>query len=81
MVNGLKVGEVSSDSAIVWTRLTQNPDLEPETEWGRLVTGAPGEVRVAYWPVDNEDSRLETPWSAVDPDKDFTRQQPWDIDS
>jgi len=74
MVNGLKVGEVSSDSAIVWTRLTQNPDLEPETEWGRLVTGAPGEVRVAYWPVDNEDSRLETPWSAVDPDKDFTRQ-------
>ncbi|MGI9220303.1 MAG: alkaline phosphatase D family protein [Woeseiaceae bacterium] len=74
MVNGLKIGEVSSDSAILWTRLTRNPEMDPETDWGRLVSGVPGEVRASYWPVDDENLRVETPWSEVDADKDFTRQ-------
>jgi phosphodiesterase/alkaline phosphatase D-like protein len=26
MANGIKIGEVSADSAIVWTRLTRNPE-------------------------------------------------------
>ena len=74
MVNGMKIGEVTSDSAIVWTRLTRNPATDPETEWGRVVTGTPGEVRLSYWPNEIEDLRQETPWLAVDTDKDFTRQ-------
>jgi phosphodiesterase/alkaline phosphatase D-like protein len=49
MVNGIKIGEVTSDSAIIWTRLTRNPSMDPETKWGRVVTGVPGEVRVSYW--------------------------------
>ncbi len=74
MVNGLKIGEVNSDSAIIWTRLTRNPETEPDTEWGRLVTGVSGEVRVAYWPADDESRRKETAWFEVDADRDFTRQ-------
>ena len=71
MVNGLKVGEVNSDSAIIWTRLTRNPEMEPETEWGRLVTGVPGEVRVSYWPADDESRSKATSWFEVDADRDF----------
>jgi alkaline phosphatase D len=74
MVNGLKVGEVSSESAIIWTRLTRNPEMDPETRWGRVVTGVPGEVRVSYWPVGDQDLRIETSWYAVEADRDFTRQ-------
>ena len=74
MVNGLKIGEVSSDSAIIWTGLTRNPEMDPETEWGRLVTGVPGEVRVTYWPANDESRKKETSWFEVDPDRDFTRQ-------
>jgi alkaline phosphatase D len=74
MVNGMKIGEVNSDSAIIWTRLTRNPEMEPETEWGRLVTGVPGEVRVSYWPANDENRKKETSWLEVDPDRDFTRQ-------
>jgi len=74
MVNGIKIGEVTNDSAIIWMRLTRNPSMDPETKWGRVVTGVPGEVRVSYWPNEDENLRNETPWVTVDIDKDFTRQ-------
>ncbi len=74
MVNGIKIGEVTSDSAIVWTRLTRNPETDPETDWGRVVTGAAGEVRVSYWPDESKELRKDSPWIAVDTAEDFTRQ-------
>ena len=74
MTTGIKVGEVTSTSAIVWTRLTRDPETEPMSEFGRLVTGQAGDIRVTYWLEGQESSSVQTPWAAVDADKDFTRQ-------
>jgi alkaline phosphatase D len=74
LANGIKIGEVGSDSAIVWSRLTRDPATEPEIKWGHLVSGTAGEVRITYWPSDNPDQRTETDWVAVDTERDFTRQ-------
>ena len=86
--NGIKVGEVSQSSAIVWTRLTQSAERKSGgVEWKespgipeghRLeemqdsVTGAPGEIRIS-WTGEGGGSG-ETEWLAVQPGKDFTRQ-------
>ncbi len=109
--NGVKVGEVTPTSAIVWTRLTREPERRNDgTAWrapklvdglegprnarkvgivpgsqmpeGRTlddmdgaVPGAPGEVRVVV--QSDEDpaaAAASTPWAAVDPQRDFTRQ-------
>jgi alkaline phosphatase D len=75
MANGLKIGEVDTESAIIWMRLTRDPATEPETKWGHVVTGTTGEVRVKYWPSDNENLLIKSEWMAVDADADFTRQQ------
>lgn len=88
MANGIKVGEVSATSAVVWTRLTRNPERnlkgldwseDSEIPQGKslaemldAVPGTPGKVRVA-WSLDGEPSGA-TEWLAVDPEKDFTRQ-------
>jgi len=108
---GIKIGEVTPTSAIVWTRLTRNPQRNPadapmvkfryEEKPGRkrriafrlkvleliypegmtaadirdAAPGAPGEVRVALKSRRQQSWRF-TPWQAVDPDRDFTRQFP-----
>jgi alkaline phosphatase D len=74
MASGMKIGEVTSDSAIVWTRLTRFPSTDLETEWGSAATGAAGEVSVSYWPEGQEELEQETPWFPVVADKDYTRQ-------
>jgi len=108
--NGVKVGEVTQDSAIVWTRLTRNPKrLDDGAQWLKgkriggtessgkskragivpgsqfpegatlddmegAVPGAPGEVRVVYRLKEAGAAEKATDWTAVDPDRDFTRQ-------
>jgi alkaline phosphatase D len=91
MADGIKIGEVRQDSAIVWTRLTEHkernvdglawtekddavPNGRTLDEMEGSVPGAAGEVRVAWWPRNSEKDRRTTPWEAVDPDRDFTRQ-------
>jgi alkaline phosphatase D len=93
MADGIKIGEVRQDSAIVWTRLTKNAELNAHgLAWGPKdeavpaghiladmegsVPGIAGEVRVVYWPQGAEDRSRATPWQAVDPQADFTRQFP-----
>ena len=88
---GVKVGEVTDDYAVIWTRLTQAPDRNraglawPEgadavPEGRRLeemqdaVPGAPGEVRLQWWPAGAFGIRSGTDWQPVDPEKDFTHQ-------
>ncbi|MEM9185823.1 MAG: alkaline phosphatase D family protein [Planctomycetota bacterium] len=63
MANGIKVAEVTANSATVWTRTTDGK-----------AAGRPGEVRVAWWPVGDKSERRETPWRATDPEQDFTRR-------
>jgi alkaline phosphatase D len=106
--NGVKVGEVTHTSAIIWTRLTRNPKrLDDGAPWrapkrvakegepqnrGRIVPGsqlpegltvddvegavpgAPGEVRVVYVEKGSGEGERATPWTPVDPERDFTRQ-------
>lgn len=103
LATGFKVGEVTPDSAVVWTRATLRPERNPAdgpmitvhyagganrqrvfdrvefpegatvTDLRDAVPGALGETRVRYRPK-GESQWLETPWRAVDPDRDFTRQ-------
>jgi alkaline phosphatase D len=82
--NGVKVGEATPTSVIVWTRLTENPqrlndglswataekDTAPDQMEG-AVPGAPGEVRVLYC-LANSGTETATDWVAVDPKRDYT---------
>ena len=112
---GMKIGEVTDTQAIIWTRLTREPERigseapMPEFRYrapasdelidappGRFhphdwvpvviypegssldsiegaVRGAPGETRVLYRPAGGDDWH-STAWTAVDPERDFTRQ-------
>lgn len=102
--NGIKIGDTTSDSTIVWVRLTEraepkwngkkwlgvtdrnfdvgelgekqfpvNADL-PDME-GSLM-GAPGSVRLSWWPTDQPRERAQSDWLEVDPNGDFTRNVP-----
>ncbi|MFQ6133555.1 MAG: alkaline phosphatase D family protein [Armatimonadota bacterium] len=82
--NGVKVGEVTPKTAIIWTRLTQHPqrlnsgsgvgkDVPPDQMEG-AVPGAPGEVRVVFWRNALKARVRHTRWVAVDPERDFTHQ-------
>jgi len=87
--NGVKVGEVTQTSAIIWTRLTEKPErLNDGLAWQDAKTlpegatldqmegavpGAGGEVRVVYRRGD-ENTETATDWMPVDPERDFTRQ-------
>lgn len=105
---GLKVGEVTADSAVVWTRLTLRPERNPgdapevQIEYDgpednerrqasvkaivfpqgktvrdlrHAVPGVDGDVRVRFRPR-GKDEWTSSPWMAVDPLHDFTRQVP-----
>ncbi len=90
MANGIKIGEVSSTSAIVWTRLTKNPErnlegkqFEKERRFKRYqnlpdmegsVPGVSGEVRVTWWPAKQVLQKQATEWQRVEGKRDFTRQ-------
>ena len=88
---GVKLGEVTDRSAVVWTRLTATPDRNrdglawpdgaQEVPEGRrlaemvdAVPGAPGEVRVQWWPAGSIGLRASTGWEPVDPARDYTHQ-------
>jgi alkaline phosphatase D len=60
---GVKVGEVTDTSAVVWTRLTAKEAREADG----ACPGARGRVRVLCGGKD-------TGWAEADPERDFTRQ-------
>ncbi|NNJ26280.1 alkaline phosphatase D family protein [Alienimonas chondri] len=77
--NGVKIGEVTPDSAVLWVRLTAHDEAgnrvkqwTPEApNW--TVPGLAGEVRFRITANDAEESRT-TEWTAVDGDSDFCHQ-------
>ncbi len=69
--NGVKVGEVTAGSAIVWTRLGASETFDPNTY--RIEPSA-GAVRLIYWPKGDEDAAVETAWVDVDPADDSTHR-------
>ena len=59
----------------------RRPARKPQIPQGRTidemaysVAGSPGEVRVTYWPAGRQGVKVVTEWTAVDPQRDFTRQ-------
>ncbi|MGK0188249.1 MAG: alkaline phosphatase D [Verrucomicrobiales bacterium] len=78
--DGIKIGEVTDTSAVIWTRLTKDSEAENRVEkWDEndphwRVPGASGEVRFVYWEAAAADSKTETPWGKVDTESDFCHQ-------
>lgn len=60
--NGVKIGEVTSESAVLWTRLTSETEANHRVdEWDSkkphwTVPGADGTVHFSYWPKDDPDA-------------------------
>lgn len=86
--NGLKVGEVTSSTAVLWTRLTENPGpLRDDYTWnvipkkGEKLTsplpgetpGVVGEVEVSYKHADQEEWTTQ-PWVSVTGETDYTHR-------
>ncbi|MBX3176749.1 MAG: alkaline phosphatase D family protein [Candidatus Hydrogenedentes bacterium] len=104
--NGIKSGEPTQTSIILWTRLTERPDISSEgVEWPMVrperqeggsfhfpgpqipeghtlndmaytLPGAPGDVRLRYWPESAPDQATDTGWVPVAPEADYTRHFP-----
>lgn len=66
--NGIKIGEVTHDSAVIWTRITEPITTTPSPS----LAGRPGQVRIQWWPIGAVGLRASTGWAAVDPNADFT---------
>jgi len=89
MANGIKIGEVTSTSAIIWIRLTQNSERNlkgqswPKVKSKKSKGQSLGDMQDAVlgasgdiritWLL-GEKPAGATEWLAVDPNKDFTRQ-------
>ena len=66
--NGIKIGEVTHDSAVIWTRITEPITTTPSPS----LAGRPGQVRIQWWPLGAVGIRASTGWAPVDPNADFT---------
>jgi len=67
---GVKVGEVTDTSAIVWTRVTSKAAREKDG----ACPGAPGKVRLRCGTREDLGDALSTEWTEVAPARDHTHQ-------
>ena len=78
--NGIKIGELTDSSVVLWSRLTRHPvALARLPSWDAerpywQVPGAVGEVRFAYWKGGVPGSVQHTEWIAVDGSSDSCAQ-------
>ncbi|MEZ6068125.1 MAG: metallophosphoesterase family protein [Planctomycetaceae bacterium] len=86
---GLRIGEVTQSSAIVWTRVTRESqrvwdgyrdvrgrepaEAVPVESRDGAMPGASGEVRLLYRPIGTAEAR-RTEWQTVGPERDFIHQ-------
>ena len=85
LANGVKIGEVTSTEAVLWTRLTAvESALDPVDGWPEgaapdrypwRVPGATGEVRFVIWPDGAQELRRATEWVVVGPASDSCHQE------
>ena len=61
---GVKIGEITSESVTIWSRLCGPEGTE----------GAPGLVTIRCWPAGNPERLVEVKNVPVDPERDFTCQ-------
>ncbi len=79
--NGIKIGEVTDRSAVLWTRLSADDNARNRVEaWTAKqpnwqVPGQQGEVRFVLTPAaDPQAAPIRTPWTAVGPESDYCHQ-------
>lgn len=78
--NGLKIGEVTDTSVVLWTRLTENAEAtnrvaewkEGEPNW--TVPGQAGEIRFSVFEPNHDKPVKVTDWLAAQAENDFTCQ-------
>jgi alkaline phosphatase D len=78
--NGIKIGEVTDTSAVLWTRLTKGNEAgnrvdewkADEPNW--TVPGIAGKVRFSYWKDVVKNEAKDTGWIDVDENSDFCLQ-------
>ncbi len=78
--NGVKIGEVTPDSAVLWTRLTAADEAENRVaSWNAedphwRAPGLSGHLTFRYWPENRPEAAKETPPVKVGADTDFCHQ-------
>ncbi len=79
--NGVKIGEVTDTSVVLWARLTKNPEATNRfAEWNKespnwTVPGKFGEIRFSVSETNKDTPPKLTPWQAAVAENDFTCQQ------
>jgi len=80
LANGVKIGEITDRSVVLWTRLTQEKEAGNRTaNWTKeapnwLVPGQEGKIRFLYYKNNDREKLTSTPWTAVDAGTDFCHQ-------
>ncbi len=78
--NGVKIGEVTENSVVLWTRLTEEKEAGNRVEkWNKdapnwTVPGQAGKVLFRYWRTDVQNAPKETAYTQVDESTDFCHQ-------
>ncbi len=79
--NGVKIGEVTDTSVVLWARLTENSEATNRVaDWtdeapNWKVPGKTGEIRFSIYEVGKDTAIKVTPWHAAIAENDFTNQQ------
>jgi len=78
--NGVKIGELTDTSVVLWTRLTERveadhriPDWDEDDPHWRA-PGAAGSVRFSYWAASTPEGVQRTAWAEVDAASDYCHQ-------
>lgn len=77
---GVKIGEVTDTSVVLWARLTKNSEAGNRAEVWKpdapnwTVPGEAGKIRFAYWKSGAENDPISTAWADTGPDDDFCHQ-------
>lgn len=78
--NGVKIGEVTDTSVVLWARLTKDNEAENRAdEWKAdapnwTVPGHEGKIRFHYYKNNDRENLTSTAWTPVDAETDFCHQ-------
>jgi alkaline phosphatase D len=75
--NGVKIGEIMPDAAIVWVRLTEQKTTLHSKDLNTLgpeVTGVDGEIKLEYWTQRTNNDTCVIDWVKVSAETDFIHQ-------
>ncbi|QTN31627.1 alkaline phosphatase D family protein [Akkermansiaceae bacterium] len=80
LANGVKIGEVTDTTAVLWARLTKDKQAGNRVdEWKAdapnwSVPGCGGQIRFHYYKDNDRENLSSTAWTSVDAETDFCHQ-------